>query len=77
MRQNSTKSALTHFLKMCGKCSENLVNSAARVRRIFAKCAANVRRVFLNYVGIFVLESYSNITTWGKFKMNNNFYNND
>ena len=31
---------------MCGKCAANLVNSAARVRRIFAKCAEKVRRIF-------------------------------
>ena len=35
---------------MCGKYAANLVNSAARVRRIFAKCAAKVRRIFFNKV---------------------------
>ena len=32
---------------MCGKCAADLVNSVARVRLIFVKCAAK----FLNYVG--------------------------
>ena len=43
----------------------NLVNSTARMRRIFAKCAAIVRRIFVSnvLVGIFVLGSCSNITT--------------
>ena len=36
---------------MCGKCAANLVNSAAQVRQIFAKCAAKVRRFFFNYIG--------------------------
>ena len=36
---------------MCGKCAAKLVNSAARVRRIFAKFASKVRRFFFNYVG--------------------------
>ena len=35
---------------MCSKFAVNLVNSAAQVRQIFAKGAANVRRIVSKYV---------------------------
>ena len=60
-RKNSGAALFLNCL-MCGKGAANLVNSAARVQRIFAKRAANVRRMFFNYVVFFVvLESCTNI----------------
>ena len=42
-------SAVPHLnCSMCSKCAANLVNSAARVRRIFAKCAAKIAANFFN-----------------------------
>ena len=43
--------ALTLNCLMCGKSATDLVNSAARARLVFVKCAANVRQIFFNKVG--------------------------
>ena len=57
---------------MCGKCAANFVYSAARMRRIFAKCAAYVRQIFVNYVGFLC---WKGAQAGGKF--DNYFYKNE
>ena len=55
--EHRQKLSAAKFLKKCGatlslnclmggKCAANLANSAARVQRIFAKCAEKVRRIY-------------------------------
>ena len=73
MWQNFAKSVVPHLPKIA-KFVASVRHIWRIVRQIFAKCAANMQRFFFNYVGLFVLESCSNITTWGKFIITNCFY---